>query len=158
MDKVVENQTLILSLKPNWSDPGAEGMNVTRSAGSAEEQVLDWYCVRSQPRHEHIAAANLRRNYGLEIVNPRIRFKRVTIRGPIWVTESLFPNYLFARFSWKASLETVKHTGGVAGVVHFGCHWPTIPQETIAALRQLIGEDETRLIEDTVQGGAEMAV
>src|SRR5438876_10708137 len=95
---------------------------------------LTWFCVRSQPKHEHVAAANLRRNHELEIVNPRIRFRRATSRGPVWVTESLFPNYLFARFNWKMSLETVQHTGGVAGVVHFGCFWPVIPDNVIEGL------------------------
>jgi transcriptional antiterminator RfaH len=119
---------------------------------------LAWYCVRSQPRHEHIASANLRRNHELEVINPRIRFKRPTIRGPILVTESLFPNYLFARFHWKSTLETVKHTGGVASVVHFGGFWPTIPDETISELRTLIGEDEVRVIERVLEVGDEVEV
>src|SRR5438045_4897016 len=119
---------------------------------------LAWFCVRSQPKHEHIAAANLRRHHQLEIVNPRIRFKRATARGPIWVTESLFPNYLFARFDWDIRLETVCHTPGVAGVVHFGSFWPTIPDTTITGLRELVGEDEVRIIEKTFQVGEDVEV
>lgn len=128
--------------------------------GASPPLTLDlaWYCVRSQPRHEHVAAANLQRNHRLEVVNPRIRFKRATSRGPIWVTESLFPNYLFARFNWKAALETVRHTGGVSGVVHFGSFWPSIPSETIGALRELVGEDEVRTIEQTLRPGDEVEV
>jgi len=114
--------------------------------------------VRSQPKHEHVAAANLRRNLQLEVVNPRIRFKRPTSRGPIWVTESLFPNYLFARFNWRTSLETVRHTGGVAGVVHFGSFWPEIPDATISDLRSLVGQNEVRTIEQTLQVGDEVEV
>ena len=116
---------------------------------SVNDSGLAWFCVRSQPRHEHVAAANLRRNQGLETVNPRIRFKRATSRGPIWVTESLFPNYLFARFNWKLSLETVQHTGGVAGVVHFGSFWPVIPDNVVAEIRVLVGDDGVRVIEQT---------
>ena len=41
-----------------------------------------WFCVRSQPKHEHIAAANLRRNPDIDVLNLRIRFKRSTRRGP----------------------------------------------------------------------------
>ena len=29
-----------------------------------------WYCIRSQPRHEHIAAANLRRHHQIEVFIP----------------------------------------------------------------------------------------
>src|ERR1035437_7163225 len=56
-----------------------------------------WFCVRSQPKHEHIAAAHLKREPGIEVYLPRVRFKRATRRGPVWFTEALFPNYLFAR-------------------------------------------------------------
>jgi len=62
---------------------------------------LAWFCVRSQPKHEHIAAARLRES-GLEVFLPRIRFKKHSVRGPVWVTEALFPNYLFARFDFRA--------------------------------------------------------
>jgi len=119
---------------------------------------LAWFCVRSQPKHEHIASANLRRNHELQTVNPRIRFSRTTSRGPVWVTESLFPNYLFARFNWEASLEIVRHTGGVAGVVHFGHFWPIIPDSTIAGLRELVGEDEIRSIDQTLRVGDEVEI
>jgi len=129
-----------------------------RKIASESHGEMGWYCVLSQPRHEHIATANLRRNHELEVVNPRIRFKRPTVRGPIWVTESLFPNYLFARFHLKSTLETVKHTGGVASVVHFGHFWPIIPNETISELRTLIGEEEVRVIERMLEVGDEVEV
>ncbi len=57
-----------------------------------------WYCVRSQNKHEHIAAAHLRMLDGVTVFCPRIRFKRTTRRGVVWVTEGMFPGYLFARF------------------------------------------------------------
>lgn len=115
-----------------------------------------WYCVRSQPKHEHIAAANLRRNHGFDVLNPRIRFKRVTARGSVWVTEPVFPGYLFACFNWSQFLRTVVHTNGVSGVVHFGEFWPTIPENAIHELRHLVGEDEVRTIQQTVEVGEEV--
>jgi len=128
--------------------------------GASPIQVdLAWFCVRSQPKHEHVATANLRRHLQVEVVNPRIRFRRATSRGPIWVTESLFPSYLFARFSWKASLESVRHTGGVAGIVHFGGFWPEIPDATICDLKKLAGENEIHtIVEQTLQAGDEVEV
>src|SRR5687768_2875491 len=61
-------------------------------------EPVAWFCLRSQPRHEHIAARQLAQMSDVEVFNPRIRFARPTRHGPAWVTESLFPNYLFARF------------------------------------------------------------
>ncbi len=40
-----------------------------------------WYCARTKPKHEHIAAANLLKNLGLEVFNPRLRVERATQRG-----------------------------------------------------------------------------
>ena len=120
--------------------------------------TVAWFCLRSQLKHEHIAAANLRRQGCAEPFNPRIRFKRSTRRGPVWVTESLFPSYLFARFDWKDSLRLVHHTAGVAGIVHFGSRWPTIPDEVIEQLRTEVGQEELRVIGETLALGDEVQI
>lgn len=101
-----------------------------------------WFCLRSQPKHEHIAAAHLRRFPEINVFLPRVRFKRSTRRGAAWATEALFPGYFFARFDWRTSLRQARHATGVRGVVHFGDRWPTIPDNVIAELRGLIGENE----------------
>src|SRR4051812_49328947 len=121
-------------------------------------EELSWFCVRSQPKHEHIAAGNLRRMLNIEVFNPRIRFKRPSKRGPVWVTESMFPSYLFAQFRWKSTLESVRHTFGVAGVVHFGHFWPVLGEETISELQQLVGGDDIRLVEPSVKVGEQVEI
>lgn len=117
-----------------------------------------WFCLRSQPRHEHIAAAHLRKIGGVETFLPRVRFKRATRQGIVWVTEALFPNYLFARFDWRASLREVQSVHGVFGVVHFGERWPTIPDEIIGQLHQAIGTDELRVIPARLKPGDEVLI
>src|SRR5580698_9490241 len=102
------------------------------------DSKVAWFCLRSQPKHEHIAAAHLQQNQ-VEVFFPRIRFKRTTRKGPAWVTEALFPNYLFARFDWGNSLRLVCHSPGVSGVVHFGQNWPVIPEEAIEEMRVCLG-------------------
>ena len=122
------------------------------------EQDLRWFCVRSQPKHEHVAAANLRRNLGLDVVNPRIRFRRSTVRGAVWVAESVFPNYLFARFDRGELVRDVQHTFGVAGIVHFGAFCPSIPDHIVEELRALGGPGEIRLIEQELNPGDEIKI
>jgi transcriptional antiterminator RfaH len=112
-----------------------------------------WFCVRTQPRHEHIAAAGLRRNLELEVFLPRVRFKRSTRQGVVWVTEALFASYLFARFDLPTTLRRVQAARGVAGVVHFGPHWPAIPDPAIAELRALMGEEELHVIPNEFNPG-----
>jgi transcriptional antiterminator RfaH len=114
---------------------------------------LEWFCVRTQPKHEHIAAASLRQQLQLEVFLPRIRFKRLTRQGPAWTTEALFVNYLFARFDLTGVLRRVKHARGVQDVVHFGGHWPVIPETVIAELRTSMGEDELQVITNDFNPG-----
>jgi len=105
-----------------------------------------WFCLRTHLKHEHIAARHLRQMGGVEAFLPRIRFRRKTRQGATWVTEALFPNYLFARFDWKRSLRRVHHAPGVVGVIHFGERWPTIPDEVMDELRRLFGQRELHLV------------
>ncbi len=147
----IEHFTLRLMARPKHLEP-------LLAHADKEGVYLAWFCVRSQLKHEHIAAANLRQLPDTEVFNPRIRFKRATRRGPVWVTESLFPNYLFARFDWRNSLRLIHHTGGVVGIVHFGSRWPTIPDAAIDDLRSAIGEDELRILDATLDVGQEVRV
>ena len=112
-----------------------------------------WFCLRSQPKHEHIATAHLRRLDDIDVFVPRIRFKRLTRQGLVWVTEALFPNYLFARFDWNHSLRQIYYLPGVSGVVHFGSYWPVIPDEAIDGLRATVGVDEVHVIPAEVAPG-----
>jgi transcriptional antiterminator RfaH len=100
-----------------------------------------WFCLRSQPKHERVVAGHLR-ELGIEVLSPRVRYCRPTRHGPVWVIESMFPNYLFARFDWRTSLNIVHYARGAAGIVHFGCRWPTVPEPAIECIRALVGADE----------------
>ena len=114
--------------------------------------TLAWFCVHTQPKHEHIAAARLR-SAGLEVFLPRIRFKKPSVRGPVWVTEALFPNYLFARFEPQLSLRLVRSAAGVAAVVGFGAHLPTVPDAVVEELRVQIGREELHIISEALEPG-----
>ena len=127
------------------------------NALAVEPPELGWFCVRSQRRNEHIAAANLQKQ-GIPVVNPRIRFRRPTARGPMWVTESMFPTYLFARFDWKSALTAVQHTFGVSGVVHFGFFWPIVPDEVVEELQLMVGPEGVRLVEPAIRVGEAVEV
>jgi transcriptional antiterminator RfaH len=117
-----------------------------------------WFCLRSQPKREHLAAAQLRANGAVDVFLPRIRYRRKTQRGTAWVTEALFPNYLFARFDWKTALRQVHHSPGVTGVVHFGVYWPTVPDATIGEMRALFGTQELHVIPAVFNPGDEVHI
>jgi len=112
-----------------------------------------WFCLRAQPKHEAIAAAQLRHDTGIEVFLPRIRFQRPTRCGLAWTTEALFQNYLFAKFDLLHSLRRVCAARGVRGVVHFGDRWPTVPEAAIAELQAAMAGEDVRVIENTLQPG-----
>jgi transcriptional antiterminator RfaH len=103
-----------------------------------------WYCARTKPKHEHIAAANLRRNLGLEVFNPRLRSEQATVRGVIKrVTEPLFPCYLFVHCVLEERLDEVRHTSGISSMVNFGSRIPEVPELVIQDLRACFGAEES---------------
>jgi transcriptional antiterminator RfaH len=112
-----------------------------------------WFCVRSRPKREHIAASYLREKIGIEVYLPRVRFKRPTLRGPKWFEEALFPTYLFARFNLLECFRQVHHGHGARGIVHFGKHWPTVPEALISELRQTIPDDLPHVLHEEFRPG-----
>jgi transcriptional antiterminator RfaH len=75
----------------------------------------------------------------VEVFLPRVRFKRATRHALTWVTEALFPGYLFAKFDWNDRLRQVQTARSVSNIVHFGDYWPAISDTTISELRVLVG-------------------
>ncbi|HEV3271724.1 MAG TPA: transcription termination/antitermination NusG family protein [Candidatus Methylacidiphilales bacterium] len=120
---------------------------------AAENKSVEWFCLRTHPKHEHLAAAHLRKMDQVEVFLPRIRFKRATRQAFVWVTEALFPGYLFARFDWNLRLRQVHHARGVRDIVHFGQNWPVISKNTIHELQETMGMNELHTISQEFSPG-----
>ncbi|HAV62486.1 MAG TPA: hypothetical protein DCY13_09000 [Verrucomicrobiales bacterium] len=137
---------------------GNENGTNTGETLDPKAQERAWFCVRTRPKNEHIAAARLRELGQIDVFNPRIRFKRPRGRHTMWVTEALFPGYVFAKFNWRDHLKLVHYTNGVTGVVHFGYQYPIIDQQVITEWQNVLGEEEMALVEDIPQPGEEVLV
>jgi transcriptional antiterminator RfaH len=121
-----------------------------------QDDSLAWYCARTKPKHEHIAAANLRRNLNLEVFHPRLRFERATRRGVVRVNEPLFPCYIFIRCVIEDKLNDIRRTSGVGGVVHFSQRIPSISDSVIEELKECFEGQETMNVEDRISPGDEV--
>jgi transcriptional antiterminator RfaH len=119
---------------------------------------LVWYCVRTKPKHEHIAATNVRKNLGLEVFHPRLRIERPTRRGLVRLVESLFPGYIFVRCAAQEGLNEVRYANGVSHLVHFGDRIPTIPDSVIQELRQSFESHEPVVVDDHLPPGTEVVL
>jgi transcriptional antiterminator RfaH len=117
-----------------------------------------WYCLRSQPKHEHIAAAHLRLLEGVTVFCPRIRFKRATRKGLVSVTEAMFPGYLFARFALADMHRQVRYTHGVSGIVRFADRYTVIDEESLAHLRSHTGATDIKELNYELSEGDQVQI
>jgi transcriptional antiterminator RfaH len=111
-----------------------------------------WFCVRSQPSRQNVAAAHLR-SFGVEVFNPHLRVRKATRAGVVWRTEPLFLNYLFARFEFGELHRRVRYAFGVSNLVHFGGRYAELSEVELAPLRMEWGPAETRPVDPELRPG-----
>lgn len=117
-----------------------------------------WFCLKAQPKREHLAAIGLRKRFGLVCFAPRLRARKLTRRGPVWFVEAMFPGYFFAQFDHVTERRRVEHASGVRGLVQFGDRIATIDSATIEALRQKTEADEIVTINPDIEVGQEVQI
>jgi transcriptional antiterminator RfaH len=130
----------------------------TPPASQTESAKAAWYCLRSQPKHEHIAAAHLRMLDGVTVFCPRIRFKRKTRQGVVWITEAMFPGYLFASFELAEMHRKVSYAHGVSGIVRFADRYPTIDEGALARLWNHTGPAEIKELSFELSQGDQIKI
>jgi transcriptional antiterminator RfaH len=112
-----------------------------------------WFCLRAEPKREHLAATALRRRFGIECLSPRLRFRKLTQRGPMWFVEAMFPGYLFAKFVYSTQHRAVESSHGVRGIVRFGERLATLPEDTVIALQSKAGTEEVVTVDSSPKIG-----
>lgn len=75
-----------------------------------------WYCIRTKRYKENWVIQQLTAACN-EVYLPLLRQRRVVRRRVKWVTEPLFPGYVFARFSVEEKYRRVRYTSGVLDVI-----------------------------------------
>jgi len=109
--------------------------------------------MRAEPKREHLAATALRRRFGIECLLPRLRFRKLTQRGPVWFVEAMFPGYLFAKFVYSTQHRAVESSHGVRGIVRFGDRLATLPETTIITLQSKAGAEEIVTVDSSPKIG-----
>ena len=121
-----------------------------------------WYCLRTQIKREHLAAASLRLLEDVEVLCPRLRYKKATRRGKIWWVEPLFPGYLLARFNLEERERAVSYAQGVTKILRFGERVPAIPDAFVNDLRTELAKQESEkeviTVAPTISPGDEVEV
>src|SRR6516164_8204599 len=117
-------------------------MLLTTTEIARNQPAGSWFCLRAQPKREHIAAACLRQMSEVEVFCPRLRLRKHTNRGLVWFVESMFPGYLFARFDYATFNRRIRQGPGVSGFVQFGDRLGLLPDALISEIKNSMGEDE----------------
>lgn len=147
-----------LGLEDN-PEPGHEGQSRLSRIPGMQIAGLAWYCARTKPKHEHIAAASVSRNLGLEVFQPRLRAERMTQRGIMHVVEPLFPCYIFVHCVLDEWLNEIRYTAGVSSLVRFGDRIPPVPDSVVNGLRECFEAGEPMMtVFDRLSNGARVVL
>ncbi len=122
------------------------------------DQADFWFCLKAQPKREHLAATGLRKQFKVVCFAPRLRARKLTKRGAVWFVEAMFPGYFFAQFDYVTQRRAVEHAPGVRGLVQFGDRLATIDAATIEGLRRRMEANETVTIDPEIKVGQEVQI
>lgn len=122
-----------------------------------ENSTCAWYCARTKPKHEHIAAANIERQLGCEVFNPRLRVERATRRGLVRTVEPLFPCYIFVE-TRSDTFNEVRYVPGVSTLVHFGFNVATVPYPIIEDLKRCFEKEDALPVQEALSPGTEVSI
>ena len=129
-----------------------------RAEGTPCERIESvWFCLKTQPKREHLAATPLRRQFSVECFSPRVRFRRMTQRGPVWFVETMFPGYLFARI-YSTQHRAILSSHRISGIVHFGDRLATLPENIVAALQSSVGAEEVVTLDYSIKVGRSVEI
>jgi transcriptional antiterminator RfaH len=123
------------------------------------EDTVCWYVIHTQPKQEDRACSNLK-VLGVSIFNPKIkelRYNQFSI-VPTYITKSLFPRYIFARFKINDLYHKVRFTRGIYRVVGFGDKPTPISEEVITLIQSNITEDGFVKIDGGIKPGDRVMV
>ncbi len=101
-----------------------------------------WYAicthVKQEERAYHILQAS-----NVESFNPKIKeSRRNQLTGALtYITQPLFPRYIFAKFNVREQLRQIRFTRGVRNVVCFGNNPAVVHSDIIAIVRARIDQN-----------------
>lgn len=114
--------------------------------------IKHWYAVRTKPRCEVFAEANLQR-LGVEVFLPMLMgYKQVPTAHQKSLTP-LFPGYLFVRCAMPAQHRAVSYATGVKNVVSFGAGPSIVDDMIIDSIKRQAENGVIKIADDMLVPG-----
>ncbi|CAA6678625.1 MULTISPECIES: transcription termination/antitermination protein NusG [unclassified Lentimonas] len=120
---------------------------------SSTTEPLEWFCLRTQTKREHIAAAILSKIESVEVFCPRVSQIKKTRTGKKRFTEAMFPGYIFAKFSYRNNYRRIIHTQGVTSIIGQG-NRRAVPEHIVINLRDSLPEGIIEAPDLSIEPGA----
>ena len=100
-----------------------------------------WFVLHTHVKQEERANENLR-SWGVETLHAKLRTRRYNqfTGAPTYLTQPLFPRYLFAKFT-REQLPKIRFTRGVHNIVCFGENPAPVDEDIIDIIRSRIDEN-----------------
>jgi len=125
------------------------------------ERVEDrkWYVVHTNPKQEERANSNLVA-WGIETLHAKLKMRRHNqFTGvPTFITQPLFPRYLFAKFNAREQLSKILFTRGVHDVVCFGDSPACVSEDIIDVIRARIDQNGFVKVNDDLKPGDRVVI
>lgn len=126
-----------------------------------EESVnaLRWYAIKTKFRDENRVDKNLAA-WGVETFAPRIKKRRNdSYPGkPVFISQSLFPLYIFARFEAGRMLHKIYYTRGVRSVVSFNGRPLPVEDEVVGLIQSRVDDDGFVQLHEELKSGEEVVI
>lgn len=118
-----------------------------------------WYAIYTKSQEEDRVDRNLTA-WGVETFAPRIKKKQLNqfTGKPVYISQPLFPRYIFARFDADRMLHKIYYTRGVKSVVS-ASHTPlAVGNQIIALIQSQVGEDGFVQLDQELKRGDEVRI
>lgn len=121
--------------------------------------AVQWYVLYTKPQEEDRAEQNLTA-WGVQSFNPKIKKAQINqFSGKaIYLSQPLFPRYIFARFDVEKSLHKIYYTRGVQKVISFNGIPTPVNDDVITLIQSKVADDGFVRLEDELRRGDEVRI
>lgn len=95
--------------------------------------MVNWYLVYTKPKNEDIVSHKFI-DAGFQVLNPKLKERKVYRRKLQDVVSPLFPCYIFVRFDAETDCRLVKYTRGVKSIIGTIGKPIIVPEEIISSI------------------------
>jgi transcriptional antiterminator RfaH len=110
------------------------------------EDMKKWYVVCTKSKNEERAANNLMGGK-IEVLAPKIKFKKYKEGKFVYITEPMFPGYIFVKFHPIDEYRLVKYTRGIRNIVNFNGKIVPLQDEMITFIRSRLETGDVATIQ-----------